>query len=284
MKNHILLVFFLTFFCPLLAQNITVSTDKKKIFIGEQFHLHVAGNFKKGQTFTWIIIDSIPHFEILEKSKIDTQQNETSTIFSQDFTLTSWDSGKWQIPGFLPRKSKAIPDTIDVSFSPFDPKQPYHDIKDIIEVKKPTESKWYWYFIFLAILIALFLLFFPKENKKDKPGFIPDEGAYKTALKRLKNLKAREVQDNKAFYTELIDIFRDYLQKRKNIQSFSKTTDDLAIQMDQLQLPREKYQELVQTLRLGDLVKFAQFQPMPEENRNAIEVIEQNIMAIENLQ
>ena len=284
MKNHILLFFFLSFFCTALTQNLTVSADKAKIFIGEQFKFQVTGNFKKGQKFTWINIDSIPHFEILDKSKIDTQQNENNTILSQEFTLTSWDSGKWQLPGFLPARSKAVPVIIDVSFSPYDPKQPYHDIKEIIDVQKPIESKWYWYLIFLAILAILFLLFFPKENKKDKPGFIPDDGAYKTALKRLKKLKAQEVQDSKAFYTELINIFRDYLQKRKNIQSFSKTTDDLAIQMDQLQLPREQYKELVQTLRLGDLVKFAQLHPKPKENKNAIEDIEQNIIAIENLQ
>ena len=87
----------------------------------------------------------------------------------------------------------------------------------------------------------------------------------------------------KLLYTELVSIFRDYLAKRKNIQSHSKTTDDLSIQIAALQLPIEMYQPLVQTLRLSDLVKFAQFKPGKNEEQDSIETIKQSIIAIEGL-
>ena len=80
-----------------------------------------------------------------------------------------------------------------------------------------------------------------------------------------------------------MDIFRAYLQKRKNIQSFSKTTDDISVRIGQLDMPREQYNELVQTLRLSDMVKFARFQPASSEREACVDIIKQNIITIENL-
>ena len=84
-------------------------------------------------------------------------------------------------------------------------------------------------------------------------------------------------------HTQLVNIFREYLEKRKNIRSFSKTTDDLAIQVGALSLHRDAYAALVQALRLSDLVKFAQFKPAPAETSASIDVVEENIKAIENI-
>ena len=81
----------------------------------------------------------------------------------------------------------------------------------------------------------------------------------------------------------MIRIFRDYLHRRRNIYSFSKTTDDLSLQMQKLNMDREHYADLVQTLRLSDLVKFARYQPANAENETSIDTIKQSIITIENL-
>jgi predicted ArsR family transcriptional regulator len=79
----------------------------------------------------------------------------------------------------------------------------------------------------------------------------------------------------------LVDIFRKYLQTGKGIQSFSKTTDDLALQVLNLNLTSDKYNELLQMLRLSDAVKYAKFTPASEENDHALETIRKTIDAIE---
>ena len=286
MKNRFFLLLLLIFFQNGFAQTVASIPDKKNILIGEQLHLQLFAEFKNGQHITWFNIDSIPHFEILDKSSIDTLHNENSTTLKQVFTIITWDSGQVKIPSFSLLKSKTDPVFINVTYSPspLDATQPYHDIKDIVEVQKPTESKWYWYVVFALVVIALFMLFFPKEKKKEKTAFVPDEGAYKAALRKLDQLKQNPTTDHKSFYTELIQIFREYLFKRKNIQSFSKTTDDLAMQIRSLQIPTEEYQQLVQTLRLSDLVKFAQFLPTEQENATAIRTIKESIINIENVE
>jgi BatD DUF11 like domain len=267
-----------------LSQNIPVSAtvDKQKILIGEQIQLYLKAVVKNGRGSNWFVVDSFPHFEILQRSKIDSQQTSEGLFLQQTITLTSWDSGRWAIPPFGFANLKTKPLVIDVTYSPMDPNQPYHDIKDIIEVQKPISSNWYWYLVGIAVLIALFLLFFPpKEEKTIAPLPVPVEDPYKTAIARLEKLNTGE--ESKYFFTELINIFRDYLEKRKNIQSFSKTTDDLSIQMRQLQLPHDQYIQLVQALQLSDMVKFAKFQPTAKDKEESIQVITKNIMAIENL-
>jgi hypothetical protein len=266
------------------SQGLTATADKQAILIGEQFSLKLQGFFQKGQAAPWFGIDTIPHFEILERSKIDTQQNADNILLSQTLTVTSWDSGRWQIPALMAGRSKTNPITITVSFtSPFDPNQPYHDVKDILDVKAPNDSKWYWYLIGIIVLIALFMLFFPPTKKKETTEFVSDEGAYKTAIKKLGKLEERREPEPGIFYTELVHIFREYLHRRKNIQSFSKTTDDLSVQVKQLNLSTGKYTELVQTLRLSDMVKFARFQPSATENEQALQTIKESIIAIEGL-
>jgi hypothetical protein len=260
-------------------------TNKEKIVIGEPFELTLKATISKN-TLHWIIIDTFPHFEILNKAKIDTQINNETYILEQKITLTGWDSGKWPIPSIVFSKTqKSKPIVIDVAFSPspFNTEQDYHDIKDILEVPKPQKDVWYWYLIGAILLLLLFFLLFPsKKKKKEDAAKKPDENIYKASLLRLDRLKTDNISDAKIYYTELIDIFRDYLHKRKGIQSFSKTTDDLAIQISNLQQVNNP-QLLFQTLRLSDLVKFARFQPSPSEQKESWEIIRQSIIEIENI-
>jgi len=276
-----LLSFYTSFSQP---SSFSVSTGKEKIVIGEPFDLTLKATISKKDNIQWLIIDTFPHFEILNTAKVDTQINNEVFILQQKITLTSWDSGKWPIPSFVFSKTKkSKPIAIDVSFSPFNREQDYHDIKDILEVPKPERDVWYWYVFGAILLLLLFLLLFPSKKKnKDEEVEKPDGNIYKTSLLRLDKLRAVNTSDPKVYYTELIDIFRDYLHKRKGIQSFSKTTDDLAIQISNLQQVNNP-QLLFQTLRLSDLVKFARFQPSPSEQKESWEIIRQSIIEIENI-
>ncbi|MFN2438950.1 MAG: BatD family protein [Chitinophagaceae bacterium] len=284
--QYYLLLCFLLNFQLSIAQpaSFSVSTDKQKIIIGEPFELALTATVPKKDAIPWLTIDSFSHFEILNTAKVDTQVNNESFILHQKITLTSWDSGKWQIPSIVFSKTqKSKPIVIDVSFSPspFNPEQDYHDVKDILEIAKPEKTVWYWYLIAAILLLLLILLLFPRQKKKKEDAVKkPDENIYKISLLRLDKLRESNMADSKIFYTELIDIFRDYLHKRKDIQSFSKTTDDLAIQISNL-TPNQH--ALFQTLRLSDLVKFARFQPSTFEQDDSLKIIRQSIINIENI-
>ncbi|HEU4902417.1 MAG TPA: hypothetical protein VFT06_06475 [Flavisolibacter sp.] len=275
-------------FCLLLiahwlpAQVINLSYDKQRILLGEQIGVTVKAFVDKGKSLDNFPLDTIPHFEVLLSSKVDTAVVSGTLQLSQTLTITSWDSGRWNVPTVIAGGVPSKPIAIDVAFtSPWNPAQPYHDIKGIVPVKNPGKSTWWWYVIGLAVLIALFLLFFPGD-KKEKGELEVDKSAYKKALLQLEKLEKEKPADARQYYTELVNIFRAYLKGAKGIQSFSKTTDDLSIQLQAQKMPPTDYNQLVQALRLSDLVKFAAYRPDEGMNRTALNTIKQSIMTIEN--
>lgn len=287
-KAFFLILLFLLLGSVVSAQKnvpVTAIADKSKILLGEQFDIVLGARFSDSSQVAFFAIDTLPHFEIVQKFKIDTVINGKEVSLSQKITLTSFDSGRWQIPALsLPASAiKTKPIAIDVVFSsPFDPKKDYHDVKDIIGVSVSKETEWYWYLIGVALLLLLFILLFPRKKKPVKEIEL-DANAYKTALSDLQKLKKEQEAGGevKVYYVRLVDIFRKYLHKGKGIQSFSKTTDDLALQIKSLDLPIDAYDQLVQTLRLSDAVKFARAEPRLEENNQALEIIRKSIELIE---
>ena len=175
-QPHKVFSLFFVFFAALVsnAQNkVTFKSgvDKNKIVIGEQVHLTLEADFPVQEPMRFFTIDSIPHFEILERKKIDTVDDRQGIKLSQSLTLTSFDSGHWAIPSFeLPADKPMYTDSIavDVGFSPFDPNQDYHDIKDVIDVqvKEKKEETWYWYAAASALLIAAIIYFLMRKKKK----------------------------------------------------------------------------------------------------------------------
>jgi hypothetical protein len=150
----------------LYAQNlpsIKSTLSKNKILIGEPVELVIE---TKAQQALFPKLDSIPHFEFLEK-KIDTLQGENPVTVRGVFKITSFDSGAWKIPSYRLTASVQT-DTIplEVVFSEFDPKQEYHSIKEIIETEEEkAKSDWWMYAIGGLILVAL-LVYLLREKSR----------------------------------------------------------------------------------------------------------------------
>ncbi len=79
-------------------------------------------------------------------------------------------------------------------------------------------------------------------------------------MKQLEQLQ-RDKPETKLYYSKLTDIFRLYIFQKKGILSLQKTTDDLVIQLKSLNLNKEQFDKLSQSLRLSDFVKFAKYIP-----------------------
>src|SRR3979409_1750558 len=97
-----------TCFLPLLLAVIVVtaqskttvkaSVDRNKILIGEHIQLTLEADIPENELIHFFIIDSLPHFEILSKPKIDTTNTHDGTRLRQIISITSFDSGHWVIP------------------------------------------------------------------------------------------------------------------------------------------------------------------------------------------
>ena len=261
---------------------LKASVDKNKILIGEPFQLTLEGTLVAGAVNKFSGIDSIPHFEFLEKPLLDSSRSGGSFTIRAVYKLTSFDSGHWVIPSFVLSpgiRSDTIP--IDVRFSEFDPNQDYHDIKDIIDVKPAQKKQWWWWAVGGGLV--LLLLFYYLSRKKKPVPVVKTQAVtdpYAEAMGELEKLQKTK-SGPKEFHTALTGIFRVYIFRRKGILSLQKTTDDLVLQLKSLELDKEQFDKLSQSLRLSDFVKFAKYVPSDADNRDAFEAIRNTIMAIE---
>ena len=268
------------------AATIKAVVEKNRILIGEQVPLTIEVQIPEKEPIRFVTMDSIAHFEWVGKPVMDTIGNGEGTLLRGVYQLTSFDSGHWVIPPFELSgglKTDSIP--MDVVFSDFDPKAPYHDIKDILEADPEKKKKeWWWYAVAGGLLLIIILVLVFRKKKpvvaevKTEPVISPlDE-----ALDGLRKLKS-ENMETKSYHTRLADIFRMYVYRKKGLLSLQKTTDDLVLQLREQGLNKDDFDELAQVLRLGDFVKFARFIPSASDNEKAFDTIKKSIEKIEQL-
>ena len=265
------------------ALSVKASVDKNQVLIGEPVRLTLQAEIPESEPIRFFTIDSIPHFEFLEKGKIDTTNTDEGTLLKQVFRITSFDSGHWVIPSFM-LTDKLATDTIpvDILFSPFDPGKDYHDVKDIIEVNPETKKQWWWYAAGGAFLLLLLLLYLLRRKKPVTVALTPPVDPYKEAMQKLELLQ-KQKPDSKLYYSSLTDIFRLYVFRKKGILSLQKTTDDLVVQLKNIGLAKNEFERLSQSLRLGDFVKFAKYIPSAEDDTTVFNSIREAIQQIEQL-
>ena len=291
--THILMLVFLWLCCtPLAAQvSIKATADRDKILIGESITVSVDAYVPLGSEVIWPKTDSIEHFQVLKRSAVDTANNIDGKKLSQVLIVTSFDSGQWTIPAFevnvggKPIFSDSL--NIDVGFISFDPKEDYHDIKDIIVVVNPALK-----YIPLAVtalaLIALALIFYLTRGKDKNPA---PEGrntmarmtAYEDAMRSLAELKKKGSYENeKAFYSEMNDILRKYVSNKFNVSTFERTNEELIMQLAAMNISKPSFTSLMQSLRMSDFVKFAKYRPSEEDNQTNLEIVRSSIEILNN--
>ena len=268
--------------------------DRNAIQIGQPIHFILEANVPPGSPVQWFPLDSIAHFEFIEKGKLDSTDSSGWTVLRQHLTITSFDSGSRFIPAqrLTVGKKKYSTDSIpiEVSYSPFDPKQDYHDIKDIIEVENPY-VKYIALVIGLMTLLSLVLVFLfiryiqkrvPAPEKQVFSSLSPFEEAVR-ALEALKKQRLPENGQVKLYYTRLNDILRLFVMRKMHISSMEKTNEELILQLRSLILSPAQSSKLTQALRMSDFVKFAKYLPTQDDNENNFGIIESSVQLLNEM-
>jgi len=285
-RKHIFLIAAVLFTNIVMAQgnaSIKASVNKNKILLAEQLVLTIETYLPSGSKIKFEQIDTIAHFEFLEKPLIDSSSENGGIKVIGKYTITSFDSGHWVIPSFaISKRVKTDTIPIDVIFSDFNPEQEYHDIKDIIEVKTKKKGVPWWVYAIAAALLVLIAILFARRKKK--PGAIVKEkiisNPYEDAMHQLEVLQ-KESPYTKTYYAELTNIFRLYIFRKKGILSLQKTTDDLILQVKDVVNDKEQFDKLSQALRLSDFVKFAKYIPSENDKEDCFQSIKNTITNIE---
>ena len=264
----------------------TASLDSTNILIGDQVKLTLEIEYPYDVKIKFPQVpDTIQNLiEVLKRSPIDTLETETLQKLIQTITVTSFDSGSYQIPPFwftfeasgltdsIPSNSVALnvfSMEIDTTMGPTDIKMPYAaplTLKEVIP---------YILGIILIGAVIFLILYSIKRRKNNQPIFVkpqkPKEPAHIIALReleRIKNEKLWQKDKTKQYYSEVTEALRIYIEDRFQISAMEQTTDEIlqSFRYRKDLLNEKSFSNLTQILSLADLVKFAKYKPLPDDD------------------
>lgn len=313
-KSIFLIVLLGYVLCPFrsFAQSyidVRAQADTDKIRIGEQLKLELSATVDMNklkeaglQLAFPSLPDSFAHWEVVDRSKVDTSGSAREQLFRQVLTITSFDSGHWEIPslkfelqavaGAAVDSAFSAPIGIDVDNVPVDTTKAFKPIKGLRTVPSNLwESildfiKEYWPFIvsglvLLGLIIGWIIYMRKRPAKAPAPPPVPLEPSYDRTIRLLKELAAEKLWQQgqvKEYYTRLTDILRTYFEEQFGIAALEQTTAELLQNIKPVTILNQQRDKLRTLLSLADLAKFAKLQPTPEEHeeslQKALEIVE----------
>ncbi|WP_347838203.1 hypothetical protein [uncultured Draconibacterium sp.] len=291
LKLKILFVFTLFLFATnVQAQRIKAEArlDSANILIGDQVKLFIEVDHPKDVNVQFPVVPDtiVDLIEVISRSGVDTFELDDEKFIKQiqSYTITSFDSGSYRIPPYwfkidLNGTIDSIPSNgvtlnvytmeIDTTKGPTDIKMPYGAPLTLKEVTP------YILGVILIGAIIFFLLYSIKRKKNNKPIFArpvkPKEPAHIVALRELDRIKAEKIWQKgktKQYYSELTDTLREYIEDRFGIRALEQTSDETieSFRVQKGLVSDKNFGNLTQLLQLADLVKFAKFQPLPDDD------------------
>ncbi|WP_167608378.1 hypothetical protein [Maribellus sediminis] len=292
LRLKIILIFFAAVLAgQAQAQRIkaTASLDSANILIGDQVKLFLEIEHPKSVSIEFPQVpDSINGglIEVLGRSGIDTFEADDEKFMKQiqAYTITSFDSGSYRIPPYwfkinMDGNIDSVPSNgvnlnvysmqIDTTKGPTDIKMPYGAPLTLKEVTP------YILGVILIGAIIFFLLYSIKRKKKNKPIFArppkPKQPAHVVALRELDRIKAEKIWQKgktKQYYSELTDALRIYIEDRFAIRAMEQVTDEIldSFRAQKNLLSDKNFANLSQILQVADLVKFAKYTPLPDDD------------------
>ena len=136
-------------------------------------------------------------------------------------------------------------------------------------------------FILLGVVVLVFLFIYLLQHYlKNQPILrrvtlepkIPAHVQASMSLGEINENKGWAKEDAKAYYTDLTDALRVYIQNRFGINATEMTSAEVLQKMKDIVTP-EQYDEMQNLLSTSDFVKFAKFQPFENEKMHHYGVV-----------
>ncbi len=264
--------------------NVEATIDSLQILIGEQAHvsLEVSLDADKHAVLPSVADTLVRGVEVLDIAKPDTQyvNDNKRMIIKEIYTITSFDSALYYLPPMEvmvdSQTYRSRPLALKVYSMPVDTLHPeaFFGPKDVM---KPDFMWSDWYLAIACVVLwaplAVLLVYVIRrlrDNKpiirkvKVEPKLLPQE----VAMKEIDRIKKEKIWQNgreKEYYTQLTETLRRYIQARFGFNAMEMTTDQIVVHLQSVD-DDSAMTELQGLLQMADLVKFAKFTPLMNEN------------------
>jgi hypothetical protein len=290
MKKQLYLLFLLvTTFVFAQQKQVVTSIDTIKNKIGAEFKLSIKTTVDTSSKVIFPKLKNFGALEVIQSYPIDTVKMDGRYELVKKYGLTQFDSGRYVIPSikiFIDSKpfltDSLLVEVANVKVDTL--KQKMFDIKNIAPADNSIGNWWKYLLIFALIIgIGAFIYWYIKKHQKKKL----EEEIFKTPIEKatslLNNLEKKELWQKgevKAYYSELTDIARNYIEEAIEIPAMESTTSELiqglkaASVKKKMTVSQETIENLERVLKQADLVKFAKSKPLDfeiTEDRNKIQ-------------
>jgi hypothetical protein len=274
---------------PALSQQIKVSSslERDSIWLGDQIKMILVAEYPAGTLLNFPQLnDSLGNgVEVVLRSSRDSSKLGDGILqMKQTYLITAFDSGPHPIKPFLfVAHTKITPDTLRSNPLTLFVKVPNVDLKKgFADIKKPYAAPvtfkeiapWIIGIILIAAIV-FFILYAISRRRKNIPLFSlpakPKLPPHVVALSELDKLKEEQLWQHdkvKDYYTRLTDIIRVYLEERYEVPAMEQTTQEILSDFkgEDSQIKGKLFTGLQKTLDTADLVKFAKYTPLADEN------------------
>jgi len=277
------------------AQNVIVQAevDSMMMWVGQQTGLRLsvtcdAGNKVVFPAYRDTIVRGL---EIIPPVITDTQyvNNGQRMTLTRNYVVTCFDSALIYIPS-MPVEvdgTEYQSNRLALAFMTYDIPEgeetkifgPKENMKTPVRLYEAKGLLVYWFLAIMAIGLGVYLFI---RFKDDKPiirriKIEPKVPAHVKALSEIEDLRQSggpHSEDAKGYYTQLTDILREYINERFGFNATEMTSYEILERLEESR-DKESLAELRDLLSTSDMVKFAKFKPMLNENdRNLVSAME----------
>ena len=272
-------------FTSMAQVSVEASVDRIEMLVGQQAHVTLKAVVKENSKVEFPQFKAsefvTPGVEVLTGQPLDDKELDNGCVEkTMVYTLTSFDDTLYYLPPLTvkvdgkPYQSKSLALkvlTIEVDTTHveqfFGPK----DVQD----NPFLWSDWslsFWLSVLLLILLALvyYLYIRMRDNKPiiTHIRIIKKLLPHQKAMKEIEQIKADKMvssENPKEYYTKLTDTLRKYIEERYGFSAMEMTSSEI---IDQLMknADQESLAELRQLFLTADLVKFAKYSTLINEN------------------
>lgn len=272
---------------------LTVRAPSDTINAAQRLHLSVAASVASGYAPSeWKVGEKLGAFTVASRrTSPPTLGPDGRTVTTTDLELEPFLPGDYEIP---PIEIKATPVTKDSGEPVSVTTEPLavhvtsvladaEDAKDVAGLKDiapaPASRMWMWWAgggVAAAAVVTAGLVLAARRRGRIVRAAVPPPPPHEVALRRLRALRQSaliERSEHKAFFNELSDILRRYIEDRFGMRAPERTTEEFLREAATASFFRvEDVLVLRRFLSLCDLVKFAEARPTVDEARESLDI------------
>lgn len=297
--NLFVQLFLFAFLLHAQQSPVTVESriDKSAITIGDTVRYTVRLTYAENIKVNWPALGAnLGAFEIRDYHKPEPRRVKDRMVEEISYTISTFDTGRFDIPS-LALDYQIPPDTLrrqlqteklEIYVASMRPSQD----GDIRDIKTPWELPRDWKFIALvgggvAVILLLAGLGYYFWRKRQGKTLLPTKAeparpAHEIALEALRQLRESDllaIGKIKAYYVELSEIIRRYIEGRYFVPALEQTTGELLDNLKTVTLEANPRAILHDLLERSDLVKFAKYEPTPNDHDHAWQLAESFVEA-----